>query len=361
MSFPASIASPNVLSIVVGARSGLMIRTTVVAPAGVVGLLNTCTSPEKSTVYSLLLTASRLMRKKFTARFPLPVLMVAAIVRVGATLPLAWLIPSKMKVLPWVATYRRSAAASSAMLGMLKMSPTPAPKPVAGPLTTRSMVKVDPTVGAAFIIETIAWLPPSVMKSLLPGGPLLPPPPPPQLVSASRASASPMRLTRSKVSGLMIPPFLAVLSLLPGSGPRAAHGTARLRRNLTRTEGEVKARKCGLLRGIPSQTGELAIFGVAHILFQQRVAALGGDCEGPGTIRLCETECTELGSDIGWNWRRIAFRVCGALQLPQPVKIVGSQVRVHNRLRSYALVAGLVDQKSTGGPCQVSSRGRARA
>src|SRR5260221_2737582 len=116
------------------------------------------------------------------------------------------------------------------------------------------------------------------MKSLLPGGPLLPPPPPPQLTSAKRASASPMRLNRSKVSGLMIPPFLAVL---PRSGPRAAHGTARLRRNLTRTEGEVKAKKCGLLRGIPSQTGELAIFGVAHILILQRVSALGGNCEAP--------------------------------------------------------------------------------
>src|SRR5258706_8589068 len=149
MSFPASIASPNVLSIVVGPRSGLMIRTTVVAPAGVVGLLNTCTSPEKSTVYSLLLTASRLRRKKFTPRFPLPVLMVAAIVRVGATLPLAWLIPSKMKVLPCVATYRRSAAPSSAMLEMLKMSPTPEPNPVAGPVDNTAMGKGGPALGGA--------------------------------------------------------------------------------------------------------------------------------------------------------------------------------------------------------------------
>ncbi len=60
----------------------------------------------------------------------------------------------------------------------------------------------------------------------------------------------------------------------------------------------------------------LAIFCVAHVLFQQRVTAFRCNCEGAGTIRLCQTECTELGSDISRNWRRIAFRVCGALQLP---------------------------------------------
>src|ERR1041385_4670979 len=73
----------------------------------------------------------------------------------------------------------------------------------------------------------------------------------------------------------------------------------------------------------------LAIFGVAHVLFQQRVTAFGCNREFARTIRLCETECTQLGCDIGRNRWRIPFRVCGALQLPQPVKIVRSQVRVH--------------------------------
>src|SRR5882762_9099516 len=81
-------------------------------------------------------------------------------------------------------------------------------------------------------------------------------------------------------------------------------------------------------------SGELAIFRVAHVLFQQRVAAFRCNCEVARTIRFCETECTELGRDISRNRWRIAFRVRGALQLPQPVKIVRSQVRVHKQLPS---------------------------
>src|SRR6266568_7131145 len=81
-----------------------------------------------------------------------------------------------------------------------------------------------------------------------------------------------------------------------------------------------------------ARTGELAVFGVAHVLLQQRVTAFGSNCEGARGTRLCETECTELGCNISWNWRRIAFRVCRTLQFPQPVKIVRSQVRVHDQL-----------------------------
>src|SRR6267378_8382155 len=91
-----------------------------------------------------------------------------------------------------------------------------------------------------------------------------------------------------------------------------------------------------------NETGELAVFGVAHVLLQQRVTAFGCNCEGAGPIRLCETECTELGGNISRNWRRIAFRVCGALQFPQPVKIVRSQVRVHDQLQSYVSVTHLM-------------------
>src|SRR6266853_1979808 len=114
-----------------------------------------------------------------------------------------------MNVLPWVATYRRSAGASSAMLGMLRIPPTNVPNPVAGPWTTRSMLKE--VVGVGFIDEIRARLPPSVKKSLLPGvgGALLPPPPPPpQLVRVSKASASAILVNRLQTaSGLMILPY----------------------------------------------------------------------------------------------------------------------------------------------------------
>src|SRR5712664_1924791 len=81
------------------------------------------------------------------------------------------------------------------------------------------------------------------------------------------------------------------------------------------------------------QTHELAVFGVAHVLLQQRITPFACNYEGAGGIRLCETECTELRRNISRNWGRIAFRICGALQLPQPVKIVRSQVRVHDQLK----------------------------
>jgi len=73
-------------------------------------------------------------------------------------------------------------------------------------------------------------------------------------------------------------------------------------------------------------------------LFQQRVTALGCNCRDARTIGLCETEFVKLGCDISRNWRRIAFRVCGTLYHPQPVKIVCGQIRVHNQSQSYAPV-----------------------
>src|SRR5437879_10675212 len=91
-----------------------------------------------------------------------------------------------------------------------------------------------------------------------------------------------------------------------------------------------------------NETGELAVFGVAHVLLQQRVTAFGCNCEGAGPIRLCEPEWTELGGNINRKRRRIAFRVCGALQFPQPVKIVRSQIRVHDQLQSYGPVTFLM-------------------
>src|SRR6267378_8288648 len=75
----------------------------------------------------------------------------------------------------------------------------------------------------------------------------------------------------------------------------------------------------------------LAIFGVAHVLVQQRIAAFGGNGEGAKTIGPGETECTKLGGDIHWNGRRVALRVCGVLELAQPVEIVRRQVRIHDQ------------------------------
>src|SRR5437016_4070202 len=53
-----------------------------------------------------------------------------------------------------------------------------------------------------------------------------------------------------------------------------------------------------------ARTSGLAVFGVAHVLLQQRVTTLGCDCEGAGGIRPCETECIELGCNMSRNWRR---------------------------------------------------------
>src|SRR6267154_2043164 len=128
-----------------------------------------------------------------------------------------------MIVLPWVATYRRSAGASSAMLGMLRTSPTAVPNPVAAPSTTRSTLKE--AVGVGFIIEIRARLPPSVKKSLLPGlGGVLLPPPPPQLARASRASASPIVLHRldTLADRIAVPLAIAFLLRLASSGLEAA-------------------------------------------------------------------------------------------------------------------------------------------
>src|SRR6267378_8185023 len=51
----------------------------------------------------------------------------------------------------------------------------------------------------------------------------------------------------------------------------------------------------------------LAIFGVAHVLVQQRIAAFGGNGEGAWTIRPCEAEGTKLGSGIRRNGRGVAL------------------------------------------------------
>lgn len=96
-----------------------------------------------------------------------------------------------------------------------------------------------------------------------------------------------------------------------------------------------------------ARTSVLAIFGVAHILLQQRIAAFGGHCESANTIRLCETECTKRGCNSSWNRRRVAFGVCGGLQLAQPVKIVCRQIRIHDQLRSYVPITFAASQLRT--------------
>src|SRR2546426_5250351 len=72
----------------------------------------------------------------------------------------------------------------------------------------------------------------------------------------------------------------------------------------------------------------LAILGVAHVLVQQRITAFRGDGEG-ASIRPGEAEGAKLGGDILWNARRVALRVRGVPQLPQPVEILRRQVRIH--------------------------------
>src|SRR2546428_13356359 len=71
----------------------------------------------------------------------------------------------------------------------------------------------------------------------------------------------------------------------------------------------------------------LAILGVAHVLVQQRITAFRGDGEG-ASIRLGEPEGAKLGGDIHWNARRVALRVRGGPQLPQPVGILRRPVRM---------------------------------
>src|SRR5882762_1407864 len=73
----------------------------------------------------------------------------------------------------------------------------------------------------------------------------------------------------------------------------------------------------------------LAILGVAHVLVEQRITAFRGDAEGAGTIRPGEAEGAKLGGDIHWDGRRVALRVGGVPQLPQPVEILRRQVRIH--------------------------------
>src|SRR5438552_16849788 len=72
----------------------------------------------------------------------------------------------------------------------------------------------------------------------------------------------------------------------------------------------------------------LAILGVAHVLVQQRITAFRGDGEG-ASIRPGEPEGAKPGGDIHWNARRVALRVRGVPQLPQPVEILRRQVRIH--------------------------------
>src|SRR6266513_5409842 len=74
----------------------------------------------------------------------------------------------------------------------------------------------------------------------------------------------------------------------------------------------------------------LAIFGVAHVLVEQRIAAFGGNGEGAWTIRPCEAEDAKPGRGIHWNGRRVALRVCVVPKLPQPVEILRRQVRIHD-------------------------------
>src|SRR5258708_7991206 len=99
-----------------------------------------------------------------------------------------------------------------------------------------------------------------------------------------------------------------------------------------------KACSCSTVAQPPSQNGRarrsngasldmnvapwLAILGVAHVLLQQRITAFRGDDEGARTLRLREAEGTKLGGDIHWNGWRIALRICGVLQLAQPVEIL---------------------------------------
>src|SRR2546430_7842555 len=73
----------------------------------------------------------------------------------------------------------------------------------------------------------------------------------------------------------------------------------------------------------------LAILGVAHVLVQQRITAFRGDGEGATSIRPGEPEGAKPGGDIHWNARRVALRVRGVPQLPQPVEILRRQVRIH--------------------------------
>src|SRR6266404_4263631 len=73
----------------------------------------------------------------------------------------------------------------------------------------------------------------------------------------------------------------------------------------------------------------LTILGVAHVLVEQRITAFRGDAEGARTIRPGEAEGAKLGGDIHWNGRRVALRVRGVPQLPQPVEILRRQVRIH--------------------------------
>src|SRR5207247_8088126 len=72
----------------------------------------------------------------------------------------------------------------------------------------------------------------------------------------------------------------------------------------------------------------LAILGVAHVLVQQRITAFRGDGEC-ASIRPGEAEGAKLGGDIHWNARRVALRIRGVSQLPQPVEILRRQVRIH--------------------------------
>jgi hypothetical protein len=101
-------------------------------------------------VYKRLPAASKAKLRKFTPG--------DCRIRENGTAPLAVLMLSKLTTLVWVATNKRSLAASRAMLGMLDTDGAPpgVPSPVAEPATVRSIEKVELRAGAALTIDAIA-------------------------------------------------------------------------------------------------------------------------------------------------------------------------------------------------------------
>jgi len=74
--------------------------------------------------------------------------------------------------------------------------------------------------------------------------------------------------------------------------------------------------------------GDSAIFGVPHVLFQQRSASSICNCKTAETIRRHEAERAKLTRDFHWNWWRIPFRISSCPHLAQPVEILWRQVRI---------------------------------
>ena len=79
-----------------------------------------------------------------------------------------------------------------------------------------------------------------------------------------------------------------------------------------------------------------AVFGVPHVLFQQRSASLVCYCKTAAAIRSYEAERTQLTGDFLWNRWRIPFRIGSCLNLAQPVEILW----YWRRLARYGFLPG---------------------